>query len=389
MSAGTAVLGSAAPSLAVIGGSQLSGTGVIVNYRSSHDKRLPNVRASAWVIADAGTGQVLAAKDPHGEYRPASTLKVLTAVTLIPKLNPSATLVATKLAATQTPNDIGLLAGHSYTVSSLFTALLTISANDAAVALTQGAGDGSLAQGMTLINAEAHHLQADDTVAVTPNGLDAPGQHTSAYDLALIARQALSLPAFLRYDEVEGGLFKLSAHKSVGLWNQNNLLTQYRGGIGGKIGWTSTAGATYVGMARRNGVTLIVTLLHCPALTEVTSAEKLLNWGFAEDGKIAPAGTLVAPLSAVTPKPAPSVRPQAPQDAHVTAARHASLSSPSALAAIGFTVVAVLAAAASIIYSRRQRPHSPRQLARARLACDGPTVHGLVTFPGTGHHRPF
>jgi len=381
MSAGTALLGSATGVSAVIGGAQLAGTGVIVNYPSADARHLPDVKASAWVIADAGTGQVLAAKDPHGEFRPASTLKVMTADALIPDLNPSATLVASKLAASQTPNDIGLLAGHSYTVSSLFTALLTISANDAAVALTQGAGDGSLAQGMTLINAEAHHLQADDTVAVTPNGLDAPGQHTSAYDLALIGRQALKLPAFLQYDEVEGGLFKLSAHKSVGLWNQNGLLTQYPGAIGGKIGWTSAAGATYVGMARRNGVTLIVTLLHCPALTEVAFAEKLLNWGFAEDGRIKPAGTLVAPLSPVTAKPAPAVSP--PSDAHVAAARHASLSSPSALAAIGFSVVAVLAAAASIIYSRRQRPDSQRPLAGAG------TARGLVTITGTGHHSPF
>ena len=56
------------------------------------------MKASAFVIADAGTGQVLAARDPHGWYRPASTLKVLTAISLIPVLNPNATVVATKQA---------------------------------------------------------------------------------------------------------------------------------------------------------------------------------------------------------------------------------------------------------------------------------------------------
>ncbi len=87
--------------------------------------------------------------------------------------------------------------------------------------------------------------------------------------------------SFLKYDETTGGLFPLSRHKSVGLFNQNSLLTSYKGAIGGKIGWTSAAGATYTGIARRHGVTLIVTLLHCPALTEISSAETLLNWGFA------------------------------------------------------------------------------------------------------------
>ncbi|HEY1625214.1 MAG TPA: D-alanyl-D-alanine carboxypeptidase [Streptosporangiaceae bacterium] len=346
-----------------VGGAELGGTAVTVNYPAAgHYQRLPGIKASAWVIADAGTGQVLAAKDPHGEYRPASTLKILTAVTLIPVLNPGSSVVATKLAASQTPNDIGLLAGHPYQVSDLFTALLTISANDAAVALTQATG--SLGHGMQLINAEAHHLQADDTNAVDPNGLDAPGQHTSAYDLALVARAALHLPAFMKYDQTQGGLFPITAHKKVGLWNQNDLLTGYPGGIGGKIGWTSAAGATYVGMAKRNGITLIVTLLHCPALTEITSAEKLLNWGFAEDGKVPPVGTLAPPLPTAAQQEAAAEAAAkraaaALADRHQQAsAAHSKLTSPSALAAAGFSVLAVVAVGIGFAYSRRRQPPS-------------------------------
>ncbi|HLK01144.1 MAG TPA: D-alanyl-D-alanine carboxypeptidase, partial [Streptosporangiaceae bacterium] len=213
----------------VIGGALLASHGIIVNEAPGVMK-LPDVAASAWVIADAGTGQVLAAKDPHGQYRPASTLKVLTAVALIPALNPDGTTVATGFAAAQEPNDIGLQPGQSYRVSDLFTALLTLSANDAGVALAQATG--SLDRGMTIINAEARRLRADDTFAVTPNGLDGPGQRISAYDLALIARQGLSMPAFMHYDTVTGGLFRINAHKTVGLFNQNGLLTGYRGGIG-------------------------------------------------------------------------------------------------------------------------------------------------------------
>lgn len=330
-------------------------------------KRLPSIAASSWVIADADTGQVLAAKNPHGEFRPASTLKMLTAVSLIPVLNPDSTVVATKLAATQTPNDIGLLAGHSYQVSDLFTALLTISANDAAVALTQATG--SLAHGMSIINAEAHHLQADDTSAVDPNGLDAPGQHTSAYDLALVARAALQLPAFLKYDQTEGGLFPITAHKKVGLFNQNALLTDYQGGIGGKIGWTSAAGATYVGMARRHGVTLIVTLLHCPALTEITSAEKLLNWGFAQDGKVSPVGSLVAPLPTAAQQQAAAAAAAAKRAVTALAGPHqkaspaAAVGNASELTAAGFTVIAIVAVTAGFAYSRRrQRAGAPPAL---------------------------
>jgi len=345
----------------VIGGAHLAGHGVLVNYPPGPVPRLPTVTASAWVIADAGTGQVLAAKDPHGWYRPASTLKVLTAISLIPVLNPNATVVASKQATTVSPNVVGLLAGHAYKVSDLFTALLTISANDAAMALAQATG--SLGQGMAVINAEARHLQADDTVAVTPNGLDAPGQHTSAYDLALFARQGLQMPAFLKYDRTTGGLFRISQKKSVGLWNQNTLLAMYPGAVGGKIGWTSAAGATYVGMARRHGVTLIVTLLHCPALTEINAGKSLLTWGFAVDGEVRPVGALVSarqPPAPAPSRPAGNGRPSPgqPITARTEARAQSVTASPSVLVAAGFSGVVLLAAAAGVVYSRRQRPRA-------------------------------
>ena len=338
-----------------IGGAQLSGRGVLVNYPSRAVPRLPKINASAWVIADAGTGQVLAAKDPHGWYRPASTLKVLTAISLIPALNPNAMVVASKQATTVSPNIVGLQRGHSYQVSDLFTALLTISANDAAIALAQATG--SLSQGMAVINAEARHLQADDTVAVTPNGLDAPGQHTSAYDLALFARQGLRMPAFLKYDQTTSGQFRISKKKSVGLWNQNSLLATYPGALGGKIGWTNAAGATYVGMARRHGVTLIVSLLHCPALTEIKAGKSLLNWGFAVDGKARPVGTLVGPKQppAATPAPSrPTVTAERAKRVERTERAQSVGSGPSALVAAGFSCAALLAAGIGFAYTRRR-----------------------------------
>ena len=356
---GSGSVGSAGGVGRTVGGEQLGGHGVIVNYPGGRSgRRLPDVQASSWAIADATTGQVLAAKDPHGEYRPASTLKVLTSVALIPVLNPSATVVASSLATSQVPNDVGLLTGHYYKVSDLFTALLTISGNDSAVAVAQGTG--SYAKGMALINAEARHLQADDTVAKDPNGLDAPGQHVSAYDLALIARRALKMPAFMKYDTVESGEFQLGNGKSVGLYNHDSLLTQYRGGLGGKTGWTSAAGATFVGMARRGDVTLIVSLLHCPALIEITSAEKLLDWGFAEAGKVRPVGTLVAPLSVTTAAAKSPARSAVThlQDQHVTAAKRPGSGGVPAVAVIGVTAAAVLAAGLGFAYSRRR--HAPR-----------------------------
>ncbi len=343
---------SAAPASSVarqdVGGADLASPGVNVHYPASGAIPLPQVPASAYVIADAKTGQVLAAKDAHGLFPPASTLKMLTAITLIPRLNPNATVPATQQAATTEEYDVGLIAGHRYKVSDLFSALLLISANDAAVALTQAAG--SLAKGMAMINAEAHHLQAYDVVAKQPNGLPAAGQVTSAYDQALIARQALAIPAFMKYDSARSAEFPVTPKRMVPLVNQNKLLTDYPGGIGGKIGWTEAAKATYIGMARRNGVTLIVTVLHCTPLREITSAEQLLNWGFAMDGKVRPVGQLVPPLPAVT---ASRVRAEVRRNAAGAVAAGSALP---LVAAGGLGLIAGLGGAFLV---RRRRPARP------------------------------
>src|SRR5262245_47030860 len=87
-----------APPASPVGGPQLGSPGLVVNYPTAKVPRLPNVTASSFVIADAGSGQVLAAKDAHGRFLPASTLKVLTAVALLPVLNPHATVVASRRA---------------------------------------------------------------------------------------------------------------------------------------------------------------------------------------------------------------------------------------------------------------------------------------------------
>jgi D-alanyl-D-alanine carboxypeptidase (penicillin-binding protein 5/6) len=350
-----------------VGGARLAGRGVIVDEPAG-SARLPSVPASAYVLADAGTGQVLAAKDPHGLLRPASTLKMLTAITLIPLLNPDAMVTASRQATSVTPNVAGLVRGQQYKVSDLFNALLLISANDAAIALAQAAG--SLSTGIALMNAEAHHLQAYDVKAADPNGLDAPGQHVSAYDLALIARQALAMSAFMRYDQARLATFPVTAHKSETLYNQNQLLIQYPGGIGGKVGWTNAAGATYVGMARRNGVTLIVTLLHCPALSEVTYAKSLLNWGFALDGKVKPIGTLVPPLTS----PAPSAKqPGQPVAGKAGANRPPVMSGtitatkiPGGLAVASIALILSAAAAAIVLILLRRRSASGSAPGRAR-----------------------
>jgi serine-type D-Ala-D-Ala carboxypeptidase (penicillin-binding protein 5/6) len=354
---------SAPQASAAQGGAQLGGHGIVVNYPAHGVRKLPHVPADAYVVADATTGQVLAAKDPHGHLAPASTLKILTTDTLMPVLNPDQSVVTSHQAAVVEPSKVGLIQGRGYQVHDLFKALLLISANDAAIALAQAAG--SYAKGVAMMNAEAHHLQAYDTEAKTPNGLPAKGQYTSAYDLALFARQALTMPEFLKIERTRVTTFPLHARHSVKLWNQNLMLGSYPGDLGGKIGWTTASEATYIGWARRGGHTLIVTIMHCVPLTEMTYAAKLLTWGFAVEGKVKPVGALVRPLAARTPTtdtpaantPAtPRATTPAPAGEHHVASQARASGFPAVpVAAGGGLLIAALAAAGIVLVIRRQR----------------------------------
>ena len=142
-------------------------------------------------------------------------------------------------------------AGRRYQVADLFKALLLISANDAAVALAQATG--SYAKGVAMMNAEAHHLQAYDTVAKQPNGLPAKGQHTSAYDQALFARQALTMPAFMQIRR-DAGRHVPAARRSTRsrCVNQNTDADAATAATSAaRSAGPAASEATYIGMARR------------------------------------------------------------------------------------------------------------------------------------------
>ena len=251
--------------------------------------------AASWLVADSVSGTVLAARDAHGRYPPASVLKVLTAVTLIPRLDKAATYVVTPADAAVDGSRVGLEPGTAYSIQDLFTALLSVSGNDAAMALASAAG--GLDPTLAAMTATARELHADDTVVRTPSGLDAPGQVTSAYDLALLGRAGLAIPDFAAYVAAPVATFPGRDGTRFHIDNHNRLLTRYPGAIGIKNGYTAAAKASLVAAARRGDHGVIVTLLGAES-DLWDEATRLLDWGFdAESGPVAGGGvgTLVAP----------------------------------------------------------------------------------------------
>lgn len=254
----------------------------------------PQVAAASWVVADLDTGTVLAARNPHGRYLPASTLKVLTALTLIPRLNPQKLVHPSWSDVNVDGTKVGLVPQLRYSVSQLFTSLLVVSANDAANTLADAAG--GMAKTVAWMNDEATYLRAFDTTARDPSGLDAPGQRTSAYDLALIGRAALQLPEFRHYVAIRRAYIPAPApQRRMEIDTHNRLLGDYPGAFGVKNGYTVAAQATFIGAAARGGHRLIVTLMHAEPRVWVDAAS-LLDWGFRVDGHTTGVGSLVDPL---------------------------------------------------------------------------------------------
>src|SRR3954453_3866925 len=118
-----------------VGGALLGSTGIVVQPLADAPALPRPMSAASWVVADLDTGDVLAARGAHARRLPASTMKVLTAVALLPRLDPQQLVRVTYDDAVVDGSKVGLVPGMSYTVDTLFTSLLVVSANDAANAL--------------------------------------------------------------------------------------------------------------------------------------------------------------------------------------------------------------------------------------------------------------
>lgn len=286
-----------------IGGERLAAEGIQVDLGPEAEP-LPDIRATTWVIADATTGAILAAKDAHVQRAPASTLKTLTALTVLPNLPLDGTYRPSQKDASVGGTRVGLVPGKPYTVRDLLYGAFLPSGNDAATALARA--NGGVRETVQQMNDLAAQLQAFDTVAVNPTGLDEPGQVSSAYDLSLFARAGLARPDFAEFARTKTFDFPARGSGTYRIYNTNRLLmSKFRGAIGIKTGYTTNAGRTYIGAAERKGTTIIVSMM---GITEPTidAARKALTWGLRNHDKVTPIGALVDPITTVVASPTPS-----------------------------------------------------------------------------------
>ena len=297
------------PGGVTVGGEGLDTRGTVVTDGAPP---LPaGVVAPGWLVADAGSGAVLAARDPHGRFYPASTLKTLTLLTLLPLLDPAEVVEGTVEDEAVEGSRVGLVAGGRYPVSLLFQGLVMQSGNDAAGALARAAGGVEVT--VRAMNEVAASIGAHDTVAGTPSGLDVAGQTSSPYDLALVFRRLVADPATVALLQTPLAEMPAVEGRSPGYQIQNqNPLADSPGNLGGKTGFTDAARHTYVTAAERDGRRLVVSVMgteNAP-LRAADQAALLLDWGFAVPAGTAGVGRLVDSAADVPPPQTPARRPQ-------------------------------------------------------------------------------
>ena len=307
------------------------------------------VSAAGFVVADLDGGGVLAARAPHTRQRPASTLKVLTAMVAIDRLDPDATVPGLPEDLSIDGSRAGIGPGGTYTVRQLLAGLLLNSGNDTAQALSRAVGgDGAMIAEMT---ATARRLGAFDTRPATPSGLDGPGMASSAYDLALLFRQAMGVPLFAETIALRAVPFPgYGDRPGFVLSNVDPLLFRYPGTLGSKTGFTDAARHAIVGAAERDGRRLVVAVVRAENTPTVAwrQAAALLDWGFALPVCTAPVGTLVdvapAPLTGSVGVPGPS--------ATFTGSADAAPSWPAVAAGAAAAITVVLLAVAALTRRR-------------------------------------
>lgn len=240
----------------------------------------PKLDAEAWLLLDARDGAELASGAPNRELPIASATKLMTAFVVLAELPIGKRLRAPAYRGAPAEVVLGLREGERTSVRDLLRALLVMSANDAAVALAEGAS-GSVDAFVRRMNREARWLGLDETRFSNPIGLDAPDNHSSARDLATLTLELQQSKLFREIVSTAEVRLKTGAQPRD-VVTRNDLLARKPWVDGVKTGHTNGAGYVLVGSGTRDGVSLVSVVLGAPneAARDAESL-KLLNYGFS------------------------------------------------------------------------------------------------------------
>jgi D-alanyl-D-alanine carboxypeptidase (penicillin-binding protein 5/6) len=221
------------------------------------------VAARAWTLMDVRTGEYLAGKNAEKQLPMASTTKIMLALIALEEANLDEEVVISQKAASYAVplySNVGLFAGDTVSARELLTASLVASGDDAAYALAEHLGDGSVKKFVEKMNRKADELGLEDTRFENPVGFDARDHYSSARDLAKMTLRAFEYPEF-REIVATGETAITTQDRTIPLVNTNDLLFTYTIATGVKTGTTPAAGPSLVASAASGNESYISVVL--------------------------------------------------------------------------------------------------------------------------------
>ena len=216
------------------------------------------ISAECAILIDGETGRVLYEKQAEEKSLIASTTKIMTALVICEQTNVLDRVKIPKEAVGIEGSSMYLKEGEVLTVQELLYGLMLQSGNDAAVALAIYCG-GTVEGFTELMNDKAHRLGMTQSHFANPNGLDSPGNYSTARDMALLTAYAMQNPIFAQTVST-----KTITIGERCLRNHNKLLWQLEGANGVKTGYTKAAGRILISSVTRMGRQLIAVTFNDP-----------------------------------------------------------------------------------------------------------------------------
>ncbi len=215
------------------------------------------------LLMDASNNRVLYQENGYKELPMASTTKIMTCIVALENSKPDEVVTFSAHASSMPDVQLKAKSGEKFYLGDLLYSLMLESHNDTAVAIAEHVG-GSVEGFATMMNDKARQLGCEHTNFITPNGLDAPGHHTTARDLAVIASYAIKNPKFIEITNAASHEFKeMKTGKKYFVTNKDRFLYMMDGAIGVKTGFTNGAGYCFVGAVKKTDRTLISVVLGC------------------------------------------------------------------------------------------------------------------------------
>ncbi|MEW6624324.1 MAG: D-alanyl-D-alanine carboxypeptidase family protein [Bacillota bacterium] len=245
----------------------------------------PNVSAAAAILMDAETGEILWSQNEHEKRAPASITKLVTALVAIEKGNLKDEVTISQEAVNTKGSIVWLRAGETQTLEDLLYAIMLNSGNDAARAIAEHVG-GTIDEFVAMMNEKVRVIGTTSTQFQNPDGLPDADHYSTAYDIALITREAIANPLLREIMGTKTRQWSGMDWQSQ-LVNLNQLLWEYEGSIGGKTGFTSEAGRCLTVAAKKNGLELISVVLGSPNAQRLwADSTRILDYGFNNFHKI-------------------------------------------------------------------------------------------------------